>query len=849
MNIVVLAGGLSTERDVSIITGTQVCKALRKRGHKAILLDVFFGYNETFDLDTIFDDKESLLLEDVQIQTQDPDLEQIKALRGGDMSSILGPNVIEICKKADIVYMGLHGADGENGKIQATFDVLGIRYTGSGYLGSALAMDKGIAKKIFMAAGIPTPKGFTVTKESLKSDYSEVGYPCVVKPCCGGSSVGVSMATNDKEYQDALDLGFRYEEELLVEECIKGREFSVGVIDGKSLPIIEIIPKAGFYDYETKYQPGMATDVCPAELSEDLTKQMQEYAVDVFRELKIEAYGRIDFLLDEKNHMYCLEANTLPGMTPTSLLPQEAREVGLEYGELCEQIIGKSLEKYQGKKKRNNVKDSSYTVADKLPVWTSTMQGMSLEKVAKVCSGTYYGPKEAECLFASMITIDSRQIEEDCIFVAIKGARVDGNDFVDQAYEDGALCCISEVEPQYQDRPYIVVKSCYQALKDMAKLYRSQIQTKVIGITGSVGKTTTKEMIASVLSERFHTLKTQGNFNNEVGVPLTLFRVRKEHEVAIVEMGISDFGEMTRLSEMVQPDSCVITNIGQCHLENLQDRDGVLKAKTEIFTYMNPDGNIYLNGDDDKLVTVQDDKKKVTFFGISNTAGVYAKNVENLGLKGTKAIVVTPESEFEVIIPVPGKHMLLNALAAVAIATDLGMSKDEICAGIGKFKPVGGHSSIIETDKFTILDDCYNANPVSMKAGIDVLNDALGRKIAIIGDMFELGGQEAAMHSEVGEYAIEHQIDLLICIGELAKNTYAGAIGVLDGLAGGCDRELVENEDMKQVKAVTPKVCHFQTKEDAIQALPDLLKAGDTVLVKASHGMHFEKIVAVLKEI
>lgn len=830
MNIVVLAGGLSTERDVSISTGTQVCKALRKRGHKAILLDVFFGYNETINFDTIFDDRESLLLEDVQIQAQDPDLEQVRALRGGDISCLFGPNVIEICKKADIVYMGLHGADGENGKIQAAFDVLGIRYTGSGYLGSALAMDKGIAKKIFMTAGIPTPKGYTVTRSFAGTTGSNVGYPCVVKPCCGGSSVGVSMAGDDKEYKEALELGFQYEEELLVEECIKGREFSVGVIDGKSLPIIEIIPKAGFYDYETKYQAGMATDVCPAELSEDLTKKMQDYAVEVFHELKIEAYGRIDFLLDEKNHMYCLEANTLPGMTPTSLLPQEAKEAGLEYGELCEQIIGKSLEKYESKKKRNKAVGSRYTAGDMVPVWTSPMQGMTLEKIAEVCGGTYYGPQNARNTPASMITIDSRQIEKDCIFVAIKGARVDGNDFVNQAYEDGALCCISEVEPKNTERPYIVVESCYQALKDMAELYRSQLQTKMIGITGSVGKTTTKEMIASVLSERFHTLKTKGNFNNEVGVPLTLFRIRKEHEVAIVEMGISEFGEMTRLSKMVKPDSCVITNIGQCHLENLHDRDGVLRAKTEIFTSMNPKGNIYLNGDDDKLVTVQSDAdKKMTFFGLSNTDGVYAKNIENLGLKGTKATVVTPKSEFEVIIPVPGKHMVLNALAAVAIATDLGMTEEEICNGIGKFKPVGGHSSIVETDRFTILDDCYNANPVSMKAGMDVLCDALGRKIAIIGDMFELGDNEEEMHYEVGTYAAEHQIDLLICIGKLAKSVYEGALSI----------------------AAEPaqSVYYFQTKEDAMQVLPELLKEGDSVLVKASHGMHFEKIVEFLKEI
>lgn len=317
MNIVVLAGGLSMERDVSIVSGTEVCKALREKGHRAILLDVFLGYEADFDIETIFDEKESLLREEVKIQEAEPDLEKVKALRE-DTSCLFGPNVIAICKKADIVYMGLHGADGENGKIQAAFDILGIRYTGSCYFGSALAMDKGMAKKVFLNAGIPTPKGFSVTRETMQALPAEIGYPCVVKPCCGGSSVGVSIARNEEEYRKALDAGFRYEEELLVEECIRGREFSVGVIDGRSLPVIEIIPKEGFYDYKTKYQSGMAMEVCPAELSKELTEQMQRHAISVFKELKIEVYGRIDFLLDDSNRMFCLEANTLPGMTPTS---------------------------------------------------------------------------------------------------------------------------------------------------------------------------------------------------------------------------------------------------------------------------------------------------------------------------------------------------------------------------------------------------------------------------------------------------------------------------------------------------------------------------------------------------
>lgn len=344
MKIVVLAGGISTEREVSLITGKGVCAALRKNGHKAVLLDLFFGYGEEgTSLEGIFE-KESLLNSEIQeINATNPDIDEIKKLRLGSSKSLLGPNVINICSMADIVFMALHGADGENGKLQATFDILGIKYTGSGSLGSALAMDKLISKKILKESGIPVPTGFAVTeKESRLPDF-----PCIVKPCCGGSSVGVSIANNREEYAEALKTAFRYEPLILVEDYIKGREFSVGVIDGKACPIIEIIPKQGFYDYKTKYQTGMADDICPAQISEELSKQMKKYAEDVYNILGLEVYARADFLLDADGKMYCLEVNTLPGMTPLSLLPQEAKADNISYEELCEKIISISAEKYQ----------------------------------------------------------------------------------------------------------------------------------------------------------------------------------------------------------------------------------------------------------------------------------------------------------------------------------------------------------------------------------------------------------------------------------------------------------------------------------------------------------------------
>ena len=350
MDIVVLAGGLSTERDVSFVTGNMVSKALRKNGHRVILLDVFMGYSDKKeDISDIFEHTEEVSVQVEEIPTVAPDLAAVKASRADQSDNFFGPNVIEICQKADVVFMALHGENGENGKIQAAFDLFGIRYTGTGYLGSALAMDKNIAKQFFVANGIPTPGGIRMKRDEQIRDFAKTGLnlPCVVKPCCGGSSIGVSIAHNAEEYKAALDEAFRWEENLIVEEYVKGREFSVGVIEGKALPIIEIAPVQGFYDYKNKYKAGSAVETCPAELSEAVTEKMQHYAEQVAQVLGLDTYSRTDFLLDEKENIYCLEANTLPGMTPTSLLPQEAQVVGVNFNELCEKLIQISLDKYE----------------------------------------------------------------------------------------------------------------------------------------------------------------------------------------------------------------------------------------------------------------------------------------------------------------------------------------------------------------------------------------------------------------------------------------------------------------------------------------------------------------------
>lgn len=350
MKIVVLAGGLSTERDVSFKTGEMVTKALRENGHQVILLDVFMGYsNKEEDLTGIFDRAEAVSVKVAAIPETAPDLEKVKAQRKDQSDNFFGPNVIELCRMADIVFMALHGENGENGKIQAAFDLFGIRYTGTGYLGSALAMNKGMAKQLFLENGIPTPRGTSLKRgeDAAKIETCGIHFPCVVKPCSGGSSIGVSIVHDKAEYEQALKEAFRWENELVIEEYVKGREFSVGVIDFQALPIIEIAPVEGFYDYKNKYKAGSTVETCPAELSEQITKEMQGYAEKVAEVLGLNTYSRTDFLLDGEDHIFCLEANTLPGMTPTSLLPQEAKVTGVDFNQLCEKLIESSMRKYK----------------------------------------------------------------------------------------------------------------------------------------------------------------------------------------------------------------------------------------------------------------------------------------------------------------------------------------------------------------------------------------------------------------------------------------------------------------------------------------------------------------------
>lgn len=345
MNIAVITGGLSTERDVAISSGGKIAKALRSKGHNVVFVDVFFGYEGDKTPEELFRENGDLV-ESKSVAENIPDLAAVKALRAGNSPSFLGRNVVEICCYADITFFALHGGEGENGQLQAAFDILGIKYTGTGYLSAALAMDKGITRALFEQHKVKVAKG-EVFARGESTDSWDV-FPCVIKPCSGGSSVGIAKAENREQFDEAVRDAFSYEDEIVIEQFVEGREFSVGVLGGEVLPPIEIIPTTGFYDYKSKYQAGLTIEECPAKITEAEDKTLRDSAYAAYRTLGLEAYARMDFILDKNGDAYCLEANALPGMTPTSLLPQEAAVIGLDYATLCDRIVEISLKKYKG---------------------------------------------------------------------------------------------------------------------------------------------------------------------------------------------------------------------------------------------------------------------------------------------------------------------------------------------------------------------------------------------------------------------------------------------------------------------------------------------------------------------
>ncbi len=470
------------------------------------------------------------------------------------------------------------------------------------------------------------------------------------------------------------------------------------------------------------------------------------------------------------------------------------------------------------------------------------MINMTLFNIAEACGGSLRNLPQGDMgrkiqgAEASCVAIDSRKIAPGGIFIATRGEKVDGHCFIAEVAAGGALGIVCEQEPDDCPVPYILVDDSFRALKEIAEFYRKQLAIKVVGITGSVGKTSTKEFIASVLSQKYKVLKTQGNFNNEVGLPLTVLSIRQEHQVAVLEMGISDFGEMHRLSKIARPDICVMTNIGQSHLENLGTREGILRAKSEIFDYMDPEGYVFVNGDDDLLCQMgKKGEHDPIHFGLAPQNEIFASNVVSKGLFGSQAVIHANLQVFPVDIPLPGAHMVLNALAAAGVGMLLGLDIQEIKAGIASVAAVAGRSNVLSLSFCTLIDDCYNANPASMRAALDLLALALGRKVAVLGDMFELGEGKERLHGEVGSYAVERGIDLLVCTGPLSRNMYEKAKKSIDEMSPA-------SSGTKEME-----IYYFETREEMAKKLPELLREGDTVLVKASHGMEFEKVVALLK--
>ena len=457
------------------------------------------------------------------------------------------------------------------------------------------------------------------------------------------------------------------------------------------------------------------------------------------------------------------------------------------------------------------------------------MRNMILWNLQNATGGTLYNADEVMSKEISAVISDSRRVRENCLFICIKGERVDGHDYAAQVIEDGAIAVVTEKPFPDAEFPYLLVESTFQATKDIAEFYRSGLDTKIIGVTGSAGKTSTKEMIASVLEQKYKVAKTKANLNNEWGVAFTLLSIKDTDEFAVVEMGINHFGEMDRLAKMARPDVVVMTNIGQSHLEYLGSRDGILKAKREIFNYLPPYAMVVLNGDDDKLATITNANGiKPDYFGFGKSCDICAENYKSLGLEGSKFDIVFHSSggkmTMSVTLPVPGKQMVYNALAATMVATKLKIAPLVVKKALETTVAVAGRNNIIKTPHYTILDDAYNACPTSVEAAIEVLETAPGRKVAILGDMKELGKNSDKFHFQLGQYVGKSNVDLLICVGENSEKTYMGA------------KMSTDNE-----------VQYFKTVDECIKELPKLLKDDDTILVKASHAMGFENIVIWLK--
>ena len=460
------------------------------------------------------------------------------------------------------------------------------------------------------------------------------------------------------------------------------------------------------------------------------------------------------------------------------------------------------------------------------------MEPMTIQELADATGATLLGEGIAPDQTITGVETDSRAVHPGDLFVALPGEKTDGHKFIPGALEAGAVACLTQQAPEkpLPGKCYLLVEDTMAAIGQAAKAYKAKFPIPVIGITGSVGKTTTKDMVAAVLGHKYQVLKTEGNFNNELGLPLTLFRLNRQHEICVLEMGMNHFGEISYLVHLAPPDVAVITNIGDAHIEKLGSRENIFKAKCELLPHIRKEnGLLILNADDEMLVTLRGNTPvKTVFCGKCEGAEYRAQVTGGDGVSHIHCHLTTPAMDREVKIPALGEHMIYPTLIAAAVGEHFGLTACEIEKGISRFVPTRMRMNLVQRgENITILDDTYNANPQSMRAAIRVLSDSHSSyKAAVLGDMFELGPYSPALHTEVGECLGKQNIHCLVAVGDEAKHIAEGA------------------------KATgVPQVYYCRDKAEAKTVLPEIVKPDSTILVKASRGMKMEELVARLVEL
>lgn len=451
------------------------------------------------------------------------------------------------------------------------------------------------------------------------------------------------------------------------------------------------------------------------------------------------------------------------------------------------------------------------------------MEKLRADKIAGWVNGRLSGN---EATVADNVSTDTRTLTEGSLFVAIRGEKFDGHEFIGDAFSKGARIVISEEEyPVDGDRAVIVVGDTVKALGDLARNYIRTFDITVIGITGSVGKTTTKEMIAQILSTQYNVHKSMGNFNNHIGLPLSVLNLDRSHSVAVFEMGMSAMGEIDYLSRIIQPDIGIITNIGISHIEKLGSRQNILRAKLEIINGMKENGVLILNGDDELLSGLEGLlPMPVVFYGISEECNVRGYGIESLGEKGVRFTVNIRNRDVDIFLPVPGIHNVSDALAAIACAIEMGITDENIQNGLIRYSSEKMRLNIVDYGNIKVINDTYNAAPSSSMAALSVLREVSGprRSIAVLGDMLELGEYSEEAHRSVGACVAHENISYLVAVGELARDYVTGAV------EAGMDQD---------------RIMHFSDLESAVYSLKELIKPNDVVLFKGSRGMHLDRII------